>query len=333
MRILVTGGAGFIGSAYVRQAIESGWNVGVMDGLTYAGDLKRLDIVKKKYKFYYSNITSKLLTFNVIEDYKPDVIVHFAAETHVDRSLLDPYKFINTNIIGTLNLLEASKIFRVNRFINISTDEVYGELKEENVQFTENSLILPNSPYSVSKASADMLGRSYYRSFNIPVITVRPSNNYGPWQYPEKFIPVVILKALRNEHIPIYGNGMNIRQWIYVEDCAEAIIEITKNGKEGEIYNIGGLEEKRNIEVVKTILNILNKPESLIKFIKDRLGHDYRYSMNCKKIKLELGWEPQINFEDGIKKTIDWYLNNQDWIKDKEVELKKYWNKVYSEPL
>jgi dTDP-glucose 4,6-dehydratase len=229
---------------------------------------------------------------------------------------------------GTLNLLDASKEFKVERFINISTDEVYGELGDEGY-FTEESPLNPNSPYSVSKADADMLGRAYYRTYKLPVITVRPSNNYGLWQYPEKLIPVIILKALRDEPIPVYGNGMNIRQWLYVEDCAEAVLKIVKDGKEGEIYNVAGPEEKRNIEVVKTILRLMNKPESLIKFVKDRPGHDYRYAMKAEKIKRELSWEPKIGFEEGINKTVEWYLNHLDWVKKIEEELRKFWQLVY----
>jgi dTDP-glucose 4,6-dehydratase len=246
----------------------------------------------------------------------------------VDRSILDPLRFIRSNVEGTLNLLDASKEFKVERFINISTDEVYGELGDEGY-FTEESPLNPNSPYSVSKASADMLGRAYYRTYKLPVITVRPSNNYGPWQYPEKLIPVTILKALMDELIPIYGNGMNVRQWLYVEDCAEAVLEIVKDGKEGKIYNVAGPEEKRNIEVVKTILRLMNKPESLIKFVKDRPGHDYRYAMKAEKIKRELSWEPKVGFEEGISKTIEWYLSHLDWVKKIEGELRKFWQLVY----
>ena len=316
MRVLITGGAGFIGSAFVRQAVKEGWNVGVLDALTYAGDLERLKEVEGKYTFYKVNLVDRESVFEVFEDFRPEVVVHFAAESHVDRSILDPLIFIKSNVEGTLNLLDASKEFKVERFINISTDEVYGELGEEGY-FTEETPLNPNSPYSASKASADMLGRVYFRTYKLPVITVRPSNNYGPWQYPEKLIPVVILKALKDEPIPVYGTGMNIRQWLYVEDCAEAVIKIVKGGKEGEIYNVAGTEEKRNIEVVKTILNILNKPESLITFVKDRPGHDYRYCMKAEKIKKDLGWESKVSFEEGIKLTVEWYSNHLDWVSKK----------------
>jgi dTDP-glucose 4,6-dehydratase len=326
--VLVTGGAGFIGSAFVRQAVKEGWDVAVLDALTYAGDLERLKEVDGNYKFYHVNLVERRAVFDALEDFRPEVVVHFAAESHVDRSILDPLRFIRSNVEGTLNLLDASKEFKVERFINISTDEVYGELGDEGY-FTEESPLNPNSPYSVSKAGADMLGRAYYRTYNLPVITVRPSNNYGPWQYPEKLIPVIILKALRDEPIPVYGNGMNVRQWLYVEDCAEAIIKIVKDGKEGEIYNVAGPEEKRNIEVVKTILRLMNKPESLIKFVKDRPGHDYRYAMKAEKIKRELSWEPKVGFEEGISKTVEWYLSHLDWVSKKEKEIREYWKIVY----
>ena len=328
MKVLVTGGAGFIGSAFVRQAVKEGWDVAVLDALTYAGDLERLKEVDGKYKFYHGDLVERKVVFDALEDFRPEVVVHFAAESHVDRSILDPLRFIRSNVEGTLNLLDASREFKIERFINISTDEVYGELGEEGY-FTEESPLNPNSPYSVSKAGADMLGRAYYRTYKLPVITVRPSNNYGPWQYPEKLIPVIILKALRDEPIPVYGNGMNIRQWLYVEDCAEAVLKIVKDGKEGEIYNVAGPEEKRNIEVVKTILRLMNKPESLIKFVKDRPGHDYRYAMKAEKIKRELSWEPKVGFEEGINKTVEWYLSHLDWVKKIEGELHKFWQLVY----
>jgi len=328
LKVLVTGGAGFIGSAFVRQAVKEGWDVAVLDALTYAGDLERLKEVDRKYKFYHVDLMKRKAVFEALEDFRPEVVVHFAAESHVDRSILDPLKFIRSNVEGTLNLLDASKEFKVERFINISTDEVYGELGDEGY-FTEESPLNPNSPYSVSKAGADMLGRAYYRTYKLPVITVRPSNNYGPWQYPEKLIPVIILKALRDETIPVYGNGMNVRQWLYVEDCAEAVIKIVKDGKEGEIYNVAGPEEKRNIEVVKTILRLMNKPERLIKFVKDRPGHDYRYAMKVEKIKRELSWEPKVGFEEGIKQTVEWYLNHLDWVSKKEKEFREYWQIVY----
>jgi len=328
MKILITGGAGFIGSAFTKLAVKRGMEVAVLDALTYAGDLERLHEVEGQYVFYHADLTDREKVFNIFEDFRPEVVVHFAAESHVDRSILDPLRFVRSNVEGTLNLLDASKEFKVERFINISTDEVYGELGDDG-QFTEETPLAPNSPYSVSKASADMLGRAYYRTYKLPVITLRPSNNYGPWQYPEKFIPVVILKALKDEPIPVYGNGFNVRQWLYVEDCASAVMVAIERGKVGEIYNIPGPDERRNIEVVKTILRLMEKPESLITFVKDRPGHDFRYSMSLDKAKRELGWEPKVMFEEGIKETIKWYINNLEWVKRKERELYNLWEKVY----
>ena len=328
MKILITGGAGFIGSAFTKLAVKRGMEVAVLDALTYAGDLERLHEVEGQYVFYHADLTDREKVFNIFEDFRPEVVVHFAAESHVDRSILDPLRFVRSNVEGTLNLLDASKEFKVERFINISTDEVYGELGDDG-QFTEETPLAPNSPYSVSKASADMLGRAYYRTYKLPVITLRPSNNYGPWQYPEKFIPVVILKALKDEPIPVYGNGFNVRQWLYVEDCASAVMVAIERGKVGEIYNIPGPDERRNIEVVKTILRLMEKPESLITFVKDRPGHDFRYSMSLDKVKRELDWEPKVRFEEGIKETIKWYINNLEWVKRKERELYNLWEKVY----
>lgn len=326
--ILITGGAGFIGSEFVRQAVKKGYRSVVVDKLTYAGDLERLKEVEKDIIFYKSDIANKEFIEHIFKTEKPEIVVHWAAESHVDRSILDASPFIDTNVKGTQVLLDTAKEFGVEKFINIATDEVYGELGKEG-QFFENTPLEPNSPYSASKASADMLGRAYYRTHNLPVITVRPSNNYGYWQYPEKLIPVVILKALNNEPIPVYGTGENIREWLFVSDCADAVFEIMDKGKIGEAYNVGSGEEKRNIDVVKSILNILNKPEDLIEFVKDRPGHDFRYSLNVDKIKNEIGWEAKVKFEEGIQKTVNWYLENMDWVERKLKYLKEYWEKVY----
>ncbi|WP_028950937.1 dTDP-glucose 4,6-dehydratase [Sulfurihydrogenibium subterraneum] len=328
MKLLITGGAGFIGSEFVRQGVKKGFDVVVVDKLTYAGDLERLKEVENKIKFYKADITNKELIEHIFKTEKPDVLVHWAAESHVDRSILDPSIFIETNVKGTQVLLDVAKESNIKQFINIATDEVYGELGEEG-QFYEDTPLNPNSPYSVSKASADMLGRAYYRTYKLPVITVRPSNNYGWWQYPEKLIPVVILKALNEEPIPVYGTGQNIREWLFVSDCADAVFQIMEKGKEGEIYNVGSGEERRNIDVVKSILQILNKPESLIEFVKDRPGHDYRYSLNTEKIQKEIGWKAKIKFEEGIEKTVKWYLDNMEWVEKKLKHLKDYWEKVY----
>ena len=284
MKMLVTGGAGFIGSEFVRQAVKKGHQVAVVDKLTYAGDLARLEEVKGDITFYKADISNQEFIEHIFEKENPEVVVHFAAESHVDRSLLDPYPFISSNVLGTQVLLEVSKAKGVEMFVNMSTDEVYGDLGKEGT-FTEESPLKPNSPYSVSKASADMLGRAYHRSFGLPVITIRASNNYGPWQYPEKFVPVIILKALRDERIPVYGDGSNVREWLYVEDCAEGIMAAIEKGKPGEIYNIGSKEEKQNIGVAKAILKLLGKGEDLIEFVKDRPGHDLRYSLDSTKAK------------------------------------------------
>ncbi len=307
--LLVTGGAGFIGSEFVRQAVKTGYKVTVVDKLSYAGDLKRLKEAEDKISFYKADITNREFMDFIFDSERPDAVAHFAAESHVDRSIADPSIFIETNIKGTQVLLDVSRRYSIDRFINISTDEVYGELEDDG-QFYENTPLNPNSPYSVSKASADMLGRAYFRTYGLPVITVRPSNNYGPWQYPEKLIPVVILKAFNNEKIPVYGKGQNIREWLFVSDCVKAVLKILEKGRIGEIYNVGSGDEKRNIEVVETILNVLKKPFDLMEFVKDRPGHDYRYSLNADKIKKELDWMPAMDFENGVVQTIKWYLKN-----------------------
>lgn len=326
--LLVTGGAGFIGSEFVRQAVQRGYKIIVIDNLSYAGDIERIKEAEKKIVFYVADITEKKSVENIFKSERPDIVVHWAAESHVDRSIMDAAPFLDTNIKGTQILLDISKNYGVSKFINISTDEVYGELNEEG-QFYEATTLNPNSPYAVSKASADMLGRAYYRTYGLPTITARPSNNYGPWQYPEKLIPVAILKAVNNEPIPVYGTGQNVREWLYVSDCASAVLNIIEKGAAGDIYNIGSGEERRNIDVIKTILKILNKSEDLIEFTKDRLGHDYRYSLNSDKIKEQIGWKASVRFDDGIEKTVKWYLDNMKWVKGKLNDLKKYWDLVY----
>jgi len=328
VRMLITGGAGFIGSEFVRQAVRKGHQVAVVDKLTYAGDLERLSEVRKDITFYKADISNQEFIEHIFEKENPEVIVHFAAESHVDRSLLDPYPFISSNVLGTQVLLEVSKAKGVELFVNMSTDEVYGDLGKEG-SFTEESPLKPNSPYSTTKASADMLGRAYYRSFGLPVVTIRASNNYGPWQYPEKFVPVIILKALRDEKIPVYGDGTNVREWLYVTDCAEGIMAAIDRGKAGEIYNIGSKEEKQNIEVAKAILQLVGKGEELIEFVKDRPGHDSRYSLDTTKAKRELGWEAKTSFDEGLKKTVEWYIEHLKWAQDKVAYLNDYWKRVY----
>jgi len=329
LKLLVTGGAGFIGSEFVREGVKRGYDIVVVDKLNYAGDLERLKEVEDNITFYKADITNKEFIEHIFKTEKPKVVIHFAAESHVDRSILDASPFIKTNVEGTQVLLDVAKDIGIDKFINIATDEVYGELGQEGT-FKEDSPLIPNSPYSSSKAAADMLGRAYYKTYKLPVITVRPSNNYGPWQYPEKLIPVVILKALNNEKIPVYGTGQNVREWLYVSDCAGAIFEIMEKGKIGEIYNVGSNQERRNIDVVKAILKLLHKNEDLIEFVKDRPGHDFRYSLDTTKIKNELGWEAKTTFEEGIEKTVKWYIENMAWVEKKLKYLKEYWDKVYS---
>ncbi|MEQ8189172.1 MAG: dTDP-glucose 4,6-dehydratase [Candidatus Eremiobacterota bacterium] len=328
MKILVTGGAGFIGSEFIRQCVRSGHNIVLVDKLTYAADLKRLEEVEKDITFYHSDINNREFINYIFSEEKPEVIAHWAAESHVDRSIVNASPFIEANVKGTQVLLDICRNYDIKKIINISTDEVYGDLGEEG-QFFEYSPLCPNSPYSVSKTSADMLGRAYYRTYGLPVITVRPSNNYGPWQYPEKLVPVVILKALSNKPVPVYGKGENVREWLYVSDCAGAILKIIEAGKEGEIYNIGSSQERKNIDTVKSILHILGKSEDLIDFVKDRPGHDFRYSLNTDKVKSEISWEASVKFEEGMEKTVKWYVEHMDWVEKKISYLKSLWDKVY----
>ncbi|MEW6738690.1 MAG: dTDP-glucose 4,6-dehydratase [Nitrospirota bacterium] len=328
-RLLVTGGAGFIGSEFVRQGIKKGYEIIVVDKLTYAGDMERIKEVKQRVICYKADILNKNFMHHIFRTEKPDAVVHWAAESHVDRSIFDASPFLETNIRGTYNLLEMSREYKIKKFLNISTDEVYGELSEEGC-FDETMPFNPSSPYSVSKASADMLGRAYHKTFGLPVITIRPSNNYGPWQYPEKLIPMVILRAMNNEKIYVYGTGENVREWLFVSDCVSAVFSILEQSSIGEIYNVGSGDEKKNIDVVKNILQIMGKPESLIEFTNDRLGHDYRYSLNSKKIRMQLKWEKNIYFEDGIENTVNWYIDNIEWVKSKLEYLYKYWETTYN---
>jgi len=312
IKLLITGGAGFIGSAFARHAARRGYRVIIVDKLTYAGDLARLKEIKGRYKFYKADICNKRQIESIFKQEKPDVILNFAAETHVDRSIQDPSSFIDTNIKGTQILLDASRKYKIKKFIQLSTDEVYGEIKRGKA--SENYPLKPGSPYAASKAAADLLIKSYIRTYNFPVIIIRPCNNYGPWQYPEKLIPLSILKILRKEKIPVYAKGENIREWLYVEDCAQGILEILRKGKAGEIYNLGSREERRNLETVRMILKILDVPESLIQFTKDRPGHDIRYSLNSKKVFAGVKWQPKVKFEEGIKFTVNWCLKHKDWM-------------------
>ncbi|MBR4858429.1 MAG: dTDP-glucose 4,6-dehydratase [Clostridia bacterium] len=322
MKILVTGGAGFIGCNFVYYMLDkyADYEIVCLDALTYAGNIKSLSkaFENKNFKFVKGSIADKELVYSLFENEKFDVVVNFAAESHVDRSIENPFVFLETNVMGTACLLDASKKFGVKRYHQVSTDEVYGDLPLDrpDLFFTETMNLITSSPYSASKASADLLTLAFHRTYGLPVTISRCSNNYGPYQFPEKLIPVMIMKALANENLPVYGQGLNVRDWLYVEDHCKAIDMIIHNGKIGEVYNVGGHNEKQNIEVVKTILSHLSKPETLITYVKDRAGHDLRYAIDPTKISTQLGWEPETAFEDGMKKTIEWYLDNQGWMDD-----------------
>ncbi len=314
--ILITGGAGFIGSNFIRLFLDRHKDVETvnLDKLTYAGNLESLRDVESNslYHFFHGDIADEAFVRRLFNEWHFDAVINFAAESHVDRSILGPAMFIDTNVRGTMTLLEAAREFGVERFVQISTDEVYGSLGATG-KFTESTLISPNSPYSASKAGADMLARAWWKTFGVPTLITRCSNNYGPFQFPEKFIPLMIVNALQERKLPIYGDGMNVRDWIYVEDHCEAIDAVLYKGRIGEVYNIGGGNEVANIEMVKLVLSILGKPESLLEYVKDRPGHDRRYAMDSSKIELELGWKPLRSFEEGIRHTIRWYLSNENW--------------------
>ncbi len=325
MRLLVTGGAGFIGSCFVRHILNKypEYKVINLDVLTYAGNIENLDDVKNNanYSFVHGNICDKKLVRELVA--QVDTVVNFAAESHVDRSITGPEIFIETNVQGTLNLLQAAKEAKIQRYLQVSTDEVYGSLGKDGY-FYETTPLAPNSPYSASKASADMLVRAYFETYKMPVLTTRCSNNYGPYQYPEKLIPFFISQLLKGDKVPVYGDGLNVRDWLYVYDHCAAIDTVLHKGEVGEVYNIGGHNEKTNMEITKIILNAMGKDESSIKYVEDRLGHDRRYAIDNTKIQTDLGWEPSLTFEEGIVLTIDWYLKNQGWIKsieDKKITL------------
>lgn len=312
-KILITGGAGFIGSALVRLLARDNSlrerSLTVVDKLTYAGNLARLKEASGKYKFYKVDICDKKRIESVFSRERPDIIINFAAETHVDRSIQDAAPFIETNIKGAQVLLDASRKYKIKKFIQISTDEVYGEIKKG--EFSETSSLSPNSPYASSKAAADLLIKAYMRTYNFPAIIIRPSNNYGPWQYPEKLIPLAILKIIKKQKVPVYAKGKNVREWLYVEDCVKGIYRIMQRGKIGEIYNLGTSDRKKNIDVVRAILRLLKARNNMIKFVKDRPGHDIRYSLNSKKVFNQLVWKPEVQFEEGIRLTVNWYLAQQ----------------------
>lgn len=333
-KILVTGGAGFIGSNFIKILLsELDFEIVNLDALTYAGNLENLKEIEnnKRYTFIRGEIQDKPLVEKIIEEYGIDSIINFAAESHVDRSILDAKPFIDTNIQGTLTLLESSVKHKIKRFLQVSTDEVYGSLGKTGL-FTEKTPISPNSPYSASKASADHLVMAFVNTFDIDALITRCSNNYGPYQFPEKLIPLMILNTRDEKKLPVYGDGMQIRDWIHVEDHCRGILTVFENGRSGEAYNIGGNCEKPNIEIVKLIIDSLGKSEDLIDYVKDRPGHDRRYAIDSSKIKEELGWEPRIKFEDGIKETIDWYLTNSEWCDNlRSGAYLEYYKKQYED--
>lgn len=334
-KFLVTGGAGFIGGNFLHIMVNKYPNdqYVCIDALTYAGNMETLEPIMNKpnFKFVHENICNREAVFKLFEEEHFDYVINFAAESHVDRSIENPEIFLKTNILGTQVLMDACRKYGIKRYHQVSTDEVYGDLPLDrpDLYFTEETPIHTSSPYSASKAGADLLVLAYHRTFKLPVTISRCSNNYGPYHFPEKLIPLMIQKALKNEPLPVYGNGFNVRDWLYVGDHCNAIDLIVRNGKDGEVYNIGGHNERSNLEVVKTILKALNKPETLITYVKDRPGHDLRYAMDPTKIETELGWKPEYIFDSGIQETIKWNLNHQDWISHVESGEYMKWMERY----
>lgn len=336
MKLLVTGGAGFIGSNFVYYQLKNHPQdeIVCLDALTYAGNLATLQEAMQhdNFKFVKGDIADREFVYRLFETEKPDVVVNFAAESHVDRSILEPELFLKTNVIGTGVLMDACRKYGIKRYHQVSTDEVYGDLPLDrpDLFFTETTPLHTSSPYSASKASADLLVQAYYRTYQLPVTISRCSNNYGPYHFPEKLIPLMIINVLHGKSLPVYGNGENVRDWLYVEDHCSAIDLIIRNGKVGEVYNIGGHNERTNLEVVKTILQELGKGEELITFVTDRPGHDRRYAIDPAKIHRELGWLPQTSFAEGIRKTIQWYLDNEAWWQQiVSGEYQSYYEKMY----
>lgn len=336
MTIIVTGGAGFIGSNFIFHMLEvyPEYRIICLDKLTYAGNLSTLEKVKdnKNFRFVKADICDRQAVYKLFEEENPDIVVNFAAESHVDRSIETPEIFLQTNIIGTAVLMDACRKYGIKRYHQVSTDEVYGDLPLDrpDLFFTENTPLHTSSPYSSSKASADLLVLSYYRTFGLPVTISRCSNNYGPYHFPEKLIPLMVINALANKPLPVYGEGLNVRDWLYVEDHCRAIDLIIHNGRVGEVYNVGGHNEMSNIDIVKIICKTLGKPESLITYVSDRKGHDLRYAIDPEKIHKELGWLPETKFADGIQRTIKWYLENENWWKPIiSGEYRNYYEKMY----
>ena len=334
MKILVTGAAGFIGSCFVRLSIGArpAFQITVLDKLTYAGNLENLAPVASdpRFRFVKGDICDAALVGNLFKEFQPEAVVHFAAESHVDRSILTPLPAFETNLRGTFTLLEAARAHKLGRFVHVSTDEVYGSL-EAPLEATETFPLKASSPYSAAKAGSDLLALSYFTTYKQPVLVTRASNNYGPYHFPEKLIPLMISNALEDKSLPVYGDGMQIRDWLYVEDHCRAILTLLEKGRDGEIYNIGGNRSLPNIEVVQKILAATGKPESLIRYVTDRPGHDRRYALSSEKIMRETGWEPQTSFEKGLALTVDWYRNNQDWVQRvKSGEYQKFYDENYS---
>ena len=334
--MLVTGGAGFIGGNFVYHVLKEypDRRIVCVDSLTYAGNLSTLDTALKneRFVFIHKDIRDRDAMREVFAEYRPEIVVNFAAESHVDRSIVDPGLFLSTNIIGTQVLMDCCREFGAERFHQVSTDEVYGDLPLDrpDMFFTEDLPLKASSPYSASKASADLLVLAYHRTYGLPVTISRCSNNYGPYQFPEKLIPLMLINALEDKPLPVYGKGENVRDWLYVEDHCRAICMILDRGRSGEVYNVGGHNEMRNIDIVRMICDYLGKPYSLIEFVKDRKGHDLRYAIDPAKIKRELGWTPETKFADGIVKTLDWYLANRKWWEDiVSGEYKEYYKKMY----
>ena len=338
MTILVTGGAGFIGSNFIFYLLKKypANRIVCLDKLTYAGNLSTLSCVleERNFRFVRLDICDREGVFRLFEEERPDIVVNFAAESHVDRSILDPGIFLQTNILGTATLMDACRKFGIRRFHQVSTDEVYGDLPltRPDLFFTEETPLHTSSPYSASKASADLLVLAYHRTYSLPVTISRCSNNYGLYQFPEKLIPLTIVNALDEKPLPVYGTGENVRDWLYVEDHCKAIDLILHKGREGEVYNVGGHNERKNIDIVRLICKALGKSESLITYVADRKGHDMRYAIDPTKIHTELGWLPETKFEDGIQKTIQWYLNNKSWWQEiVSGEYRNYYQRMYEE--